>query len=152
VAEFRHVKLRTLALGLALIAASQPIQAKCVFKRYLIIISAFDGTTQLGVPGASVTLFANDEAEAWPPDYVSTEPILTDANGAVSGTFYFHTASGSFFGMDSCRRKLKKLEVVVTHEGYRSARIVVNAAKAVTSSTPAKVTLRIPAVMLEPLK
>jgi hypothetical protein len=146
------VKACVLALALSLVVSSQRIEAKCASKRFHVILSAYDGETNLGVPGATLTLFANAETEAWLPDYGSGAPVITDANGSFSGTFWFNPSSGSFFGLDSCRAKLKHIQVVASHPGYRSARVTAKASTATTSSTSNEVTLRIPAIALLPIK
>jgi hypothetical protein len=133
------------------VAASLPIEAECASKRFHIILSAYDNETNLGLAGATLTLFANTDTGAWEPDYGRGAPVITDASGSFSATFWFTPSSRSLAGLESCGAKLKRIEVVAARPGYRSARVTADVTKATTSSNSTEVTLRIPSIALQPL-
>jgi hypothetical protein len=100
-------------------------EGKCASIKYTIRATVRVGG-QGPVSGTRLTFFVNDEKEPWLIEWSRNEPELytTDDDGRFSGIFYFDMNSGAFLGrFERCHRKLTKLAVVISKQGYCSQRV-----------------------------
>ena len=113
------------ALLLTVLGLPSAALAKCGWRNYEIHLQVQERGSLVPLQDATLTFFVNDDEETWPIDWRFTEPdrFKTREDGWFAGLFIFPTASGSFLGMDRCNRKLKKLTVVVTREGFFGRRV-----------------------------
>ena len=115
----RKSLLGTVATLFLTVAGSGVADGKCGYIVYQLNAEVRDSKSQEAIVGAALVFFADDEAEMWPLDWSDTkqENFRSGQDGKFSGVFRLSSQSGSFI-TDRCNRKLKRVTVVVTRDGY----------------------------------
>lgn len=110
-----------------LLTASNSLDAKCAFATYRfegLVTSAADRGP---VSGARVFLFVDSTETTltrWDPKHPKGVAV-SDTDGAFEASGWFDTTSGhSFLTGDRCRRRPKRVEVVVAADGFYPVRHV----------------------------
>lgn len=107
----------------ALLLASQA-EAKCRFDSYRIEVDVVSSQTREPISGVRVAVFANGSGAEWLP-VSALAPVITGIDGRAVGTYRFDTYSGrGFLSADRCDAKVRSLELVAVHPGYRGGRVL----------------------------
>ncbi len=142
--------LFTVALSLAVLFGQQSADAKCGWDLYQLDATVRDRNSLSPLGDATLVFFAGNEPEIWRVNWSDTNPAhyVTDQTGRFSGLFRFATYSGWLL-VDLCNRKLKRITVVVTRQGYVGRRFTVKVADLQSRQEGDRTAIALPAFDLE---
>ena len=146
--SWRPTRATVCAVALVL-ALRSTADSKCISIAYELSGSVVDCQSGHPLSGAQVLCFADDETEAWPTEYRGPSAAASDQEGVFKGRYYFNTYSGEGDALhpDRCEKHLKRVTVVVTLEGYSSARVVAGGPQ-ISRVRNGSATVRVPPIRL----